>query len=171
MKLTRRKSPEDAAADGQRESATSSQVTRRRLLTALAAAGASAALGTTMLARSSAPAPTSDGEDAGPQWAFVIDLRRCDGCEKRTKACVETHHLNRDQTWIKVYERKSTSGQTYYMPRLCMQCQNPPCVRVLPRRRDVQEQGRRRARESGSVHRLSHVHGRPPLRGTLLQLD
>jgi molybdopterin-containing oxidoreductase family iron-sulfur binding subunit len=67
------------------------------------------------------------------RWAFVIDLRRCDGCAKCTKACQKSHALIKEQTWIKVYEMDGhASGRKYFMPRPCMQCENPPCVRVCP---------------------------------------
>lgn len=75
-----------------------------------------------------APAP----DDAAHQWTFVIDLRRCDGCGKCTTACQTTHSLAPDQTWIKVYNITEPSGLTHPMPRLCMHCENAPCVHVCP---------------------------------------
>ena len=54
-----------------------------------------------MLGNSSVAA--MDAQDAQHQWAFVIDLRKCDGCEKCTKACQTTHSLAKDQKWINVY--------------------------------------------------------------------
>ena len=44
----------------------------------LAVGGGGAALAATLLSRNAASAAT---DDAQHQWAFVIDLRRCDGCE------------------------------------------------------------------------------------------
>jgi len=63
---------------------------------------------------------------------MVVDLRRCDGCEKCTKACQKMHYLAEEQTWIKVYDMTASDGQPYFMPRLCMHCENPPCLRVCP---------------------------------------
>lgn len=63
---------------------------------------------------------------------MVIDLRRCDGCEKCTQACQAMHHTPEDVEWIKVYELKNAAGDTYYMPRPCMQCANAPCYNVCP---------------------------------------
>lgn len=66
------------------------------------------------------------------QWAAVVDLRRCDGCRYCTEACQATHYLPKDMEWIKVYEVENENGNRYFMPRLCMQCENPPCLKVCP---------------------------------------
>jgi molybdopterin-containing oxidoreductase family iron-sulfur binding subunit len=66
------------------------------------------------------------------QWAMVIDLRNCDGCGSCTAACQKAHSLTPDQTWIKVFAMEDSTGNTYNMPRPCMQCENPPCLDVCP---------------------------------------
>lgn len=66
------------------------------------------------------------------QWAFVVDMRLCDGCDACTEACQKTHFLSPDQKWINVYRMTSAAGQPYFMPRLCMHCENPPCEKVCP---------------------------------------
>jgi molybdopterin-containing oxidoreductase family iron-sulfur binding subunit len=66
------------------------------------------------------------------QWAYVIDLRRCDGCKKCTEACQTTHSLPKDHEWIKVYDLTDEDGNVSHFPRLCMQCENPPCLKVCP---------------------------------------
>lgn len=109
--------------------AKASGLTRRGLLKVLAAG---TALGGSLLAQRSIVDARSDSQPAGHQWAFVIDLRRCDACEACIKGCQKAHYLSRDQTWIKVYRMVGAAGQVYAMPRLCMQCENPPCVRVCP---------------------------------------
>lgn len=63
---------------------------------------------------------------------MVFDLRRCDGCKKCTKACQEKHFLPPEQEWIKVYSMRDRTGVEYAMPRLCMHCEDAPCVRVCP---------------------------------------
>jgi Fe-S-cluster-containing dehydrogenase component len=100
-------------------------VSRRRFLKALGAAGGSAAVAASILGEHGAFAAA---EDAQHQWAFVIDLRKCDGCEACTKACQSTHSLAKDQKWINVYKMTDASGQTHPMPRLCMHCENPEGV-------------------------------------------
>ena len=76
-----------------------------------------------------APAGTKAAEHA---WCMVIDLRTCDGCRGCTTACQQRHGLREEQTWIKVYDMKDSSGGTYNMPRPCMMCEDPPCVYICP---------------------------------------
>ena len=66
------------------------------------------------------------------QWAMVIDLRLCNGCKACTAACQAAHHLHPDQTWIDVFTMRSATGDSYFMPRPCMMCEDPPCVPVCP---------------------------------------
>jgi molybdopterin-containing oxidoreductase family iron-sulfur binding subunit len=66
------------------------------------------------------------------QWVMVFDLRRCDGCGHCTDACSKMHYLSSGIEWIKVYELTGSLGQKYFLPRPCMQCENPPCLRVCP---------------------------------------
>ena len=66
------------------------------------------------------------------QWVMVIDMRRCDGCNKCTEGCQDAHHLPKTTEWIKVHRLKNKRGQEYFMPRPCMQCENPMCLRVCP---------------------------------------
>lgn len=74
--------------------------------------------------------PTDLDEDV-PQWAMVIDLARCDGCKECTKACQEAHSTG-DQEWIKVFEVEDEAGNTVFLPRPCMSCENAPCLNVCP---------------------------------------
>jgi molybdopterin-containing oxidoreductase family iron-sulfur binding subunit len=119
---------------GQEQQTDRKDVSRRGFIKALAVAGAGAAAGAVVPGTMSAQTAPSHAEadKASRQWAMVIDLRKCDGCEKCTKACQQTHSLGKDQKWLNVYKLTSTTGQTSFMPRLCMQCENPPCTRVCP---------------------------------------
>ena len=65
-------------------------------------------------------------------WCMVIDLRTCDGCEMCTRSCQQRHELRDEQTWIKVYPMTDSSGGTFSMPRPCMMCEDPPCLKVCP---------------------------------------
>jgi dimethyl sulfoxide reductase iron-sulfur subunit len=65
-------------------------------------------------------------------WCMVIDLRSCDGCQHCTKACQKRHNLRPEQTWIKVFEMEDERGDTFHMPRPCMMCEDPPCLKVCP---------------------------------------
>ena len=67
------------------------------------------------------------------RWVMVIDLAKCDGCKDCTKACTKMHFVPPLQEWIKVYEVADNSAAgSYFLPRTCMHCDNPPCVRGCP---------------------------------------
>lgn len=92
-------------------------------------------IGVTSLVRIAAAddlASASPEELAQRQWAFVIDLRRCDGCGDCTKGCQKMHHLPEGQEWIKVYNLTGAGGQPIALPVLCQMCERPPCVQVCP---------------------------------------
>ncbi|MDH4334791.1 MAG: 4Fe-4S dicluster domain-containing protein [Chloroflexota bacterium] len=115
-------------------------MSRRQALLALAAAGSALAAGPLLaplvqVHGESDPAdPTHAGETPLPprRWAMVIDLRRCDGCKKCTEACQAKHYLPPEQEWIKVYTVRDRTGVEVNIPRLCMHCEDAPCVRVCP---------------------------------------
>lgn len=111
-------------------------LSRRNVLGSMAAVAAGTALSPFLLRFEelfppAAAAAASDGV-VRRRWAMVFDLRLCDGCGKCTEACQQTHHLEPGQTWIKVYPLRDTSGNDFFMPRPCMQCEDPPCLRVCP---------------------------------------
>lgn len=67
------------------------------------------------------------------RWVMVIDLAKCDGCGECTRACNKMHYVPPMQEWIKVYEvADNPAAGPYYLPRPCMHCDNPPCVRACP---------------------------------------
>ncbi len=109
-------------------------VSRRRLLKGLGGLAALAIAGGAGLSR--LPRGASDSQAARKekrrQWGVVVDLRRCDGCKECTGACQNTHFLPNDHEWIKIYEVEDENGNKVFMPRLCMQCENPPCLKVCP---------------------------------------
>ncbi len=88
---------------------------------------------------SSARAAVANGSHPGDQgagfhrWLMVIDLARCDGCRDCTEACTAMHMVPFGQEWIKVYKlQDDAKSGSYFFPRPCMQCDNPPCVNVCP---------------------------------------
>jgi molybdopterin-containing oxidoreductase family iron-sulfur binding subunit len=116
------------------------RVGRRQFLLGLGATGlvaTAAAVGRQATAaggpRTAAPvAPGGQVGSANHQWAMVIDLRYCNGCQLCTTACQTAHYLHRDQTWIRVFRMRNAAGEEYFMPRPCMMCEDPPCVPVCP---------------------------------------
>ena len=111
----------------------------RRGLIKLVASSTAAAVGAGTVGRAAvqkAFAGTLPWRSKAPtnqKWVMVLDLAKCDGCRDCTKACNKMHYVPPMQEWIKVYEvaDNPTAGE-YYMPRPCMHCDNPPCVRACP---------------------------------------
>ncbi len=105
-------------------------ISRRQLLGGIGgSAGALAAAALTPIHFDAEAATTPSTKH---QWAMVIDMRRCDGCGKCTEGCQEAHHLPKSFEWIRVDTLTTKSGQEFYMPVPCMQCENAPCIRVCP---------------------------------------
>lgn len=85
------------------------------------------------IAHAAGPPGPSGEPGAGRRWVMVIDLARCDGCRECTRACAAMHFIPAGQEWIRVYEMQDHAlGAPYWFPRPCMQCDNPPCVKVCP---------------------------------------
>ena len=72
------------------------------------------------------------------QWGAVINLRRCDGCQSLgtapqcAQACINGRFVPEPMQWLELYEHELPGGGARFVPTLCMQCQNPPCVNVCP---------------------------------------
>jgi Fe-S-cluster-containing dehydrogenase component len=116
---------------------TDSGVSRRTVLASLAALAFAAGAGTGAAALVSYRAEAlaaANPPSPGPAhaWCMVIDLRYCDGCKTCTTACQKRHGLRKEQTWINVYAMEDGKGGTFHMPRPCMMCADPPCLKVCP---------------------------------------
>lgn len=69
------------------------------------------------------------------KWSMVIDLRKCIGCHACTIACMSENVLPPGVVYRKVYEEeqgKYPNVTRKFVPRPCMQCDNPPCVDACP---------------------------------------
>jgi len=79
------------------------------------------------------------------KWGMVIDLDKCVGCGACMVTCqaennipppVDASNKRISLTWLLVYEL--SNGKPYpdhdvaYLPRPCMQCRDPICVKVCP---------------------------------------
>lgn len=75
------------------------------------------------------------GDKSSIKWAMVIDLAKCVGCHACTIACVAENKLPPGVVYRPVLEEEigvyPNVGRRF-IPRPCMQCQNPPCVNVCP---------------------------------------
>ena len=69
------------------------------------------------------------------RWVMVIDLRRCVGCHACTIACVAENKLPPGVVYRPVLEEERgvyPFVTRRFIPRPCMQCDNPPCTPVCP---------------------------------------
>jgi len=73
--------------------------------------------------------------EADRRWVMVIDLRKCVGCNSCTISCVAENHLPPGVVYRPVLEEEIGTFPNVskrFLPRPCMQCDNPPCVPVCP---------------------------------------
>lgn len=102
-------------------------------------------------------ASREEGE-AGKAWAFLVNTYRCIGCGRCVKACKVENDIPEEghayRTWVESYKVKpdgevvieSPRGgidgfnevdygeeeKSFFVPKLCNQCEIPPCVHVCP---------------------------------------
>jgi tetrathionate reductase subunit B len=80
--------------------------------------------------------PRREG-DARRRYGMAIDLRRCIGCQACTVACSLENQapMGQFRTVVHQYEVADADGSgvaSFMLPRLCNQCDQPPCVPVCP---------------------------------------
>ena len=79
------------------------------------------------------------------RWGMIIDLDKCTGCQACIVACkvennvpfVEPEQAALDRTiaWMDIIttvEGEYPNVRVRHMPRPCMQCDEPPCIKVCP---------------------------------------
>jgi Fe-S-cluster-containing dehydrogenase component len=69
------------------------------------------------------------------RWGMVIDLRKCIGCSACTIACKAENRLPPGVVYRPVIEEELGEYPNVtrrFVPRPCMQCEEPPCVPVCP---------------------------------------
>ncbi len=69
------------------------------------------------------------------RWVMVIDLRKCVGCTSCTVACIAENKLPPGVVYRPViFEEVGTypNVSMKFLPRPCMQCDEPPCTEVCP---------------------------------------
>ena len=103
-------------------------VSRRNFLRGVPVVTAAAAM-------APAPAIAATGKQ---QWAMLIDVRKCIGCQACTVSCIQENAVPEGsfRTVVSTYSVKLTDSAqpagTYVLPRLCNHCDNPPCIPVCP---------------------------------------
>lgn len=69
------------------------------------------------------------------RYGMVIDLDRCTGCRACMEACKVENNTPRGIFWMHVFrfeQGEYPDVRDRFMPRPCMHCENPPCVKVCP---------------------------------------
>jgi molybdopterin-containing oxidoreductase family iron-sulfur binding subunit len=69
------------------------------------------------------------------KWVMVIDRKKCIGCNACTIACKAENVTPPGVAYTIVWEEeigKYPNVRKRFTPRPCMQCDNPPCVKVCP---------------------------------------
>jgi len=69
------------------------------------------------------------------KWVMVIDLQKCTGCKACTVSCVAENNLPPGVVYRPVIEEEIgefPNVRKRFIPRPCMQCENPPCTPVCP---------------------------------------
>lgn len=69
------------------------------------------------------------------RWAMVIDLHKCVGCHTCAVACKSENNvpLGFWRAWVKGIQKGTFPNvKNHYLPRLCNNCDKPPCVAVCP---------------------------------------
>ncbi|MBO9394394.1 MAG: 4Fe-4S dicluster domain-containing protein [Caldilinea sp.] len=69
------------------------------------------------------------------RWGMVIDTRKCVGCHACTISCVAENKLPPGVVYRPVLDQEIGTYPNVtrrFMPRPCLQCENPPCVPVCP---------------------------------------
>lgn len=69
------------------------------------------------------------------RWVMVLDLRKCVGCHACTIACIAENKLPPGVVYRPVLEEEIGTYPNVtrrFLPRPCMQCDNPPCTPVCP---------------------------------------
>lgn len=68
-------------------------------------------------------------------YGMVIDLRKCIGCHSCTVACKSEFNvpLGVWRAWVRVKEEGVyPNTRRTFVPKLCNNCQNSPCIKVCP---------------------------------------
>jgi len=83
----------------------------------------------------SAPTAESNTKQRSHRYIMVIDDRACLNCQACVVACKAENEvpLGHNRNWVREVEQgRYPVVSVQFEPGQCMQCENPPCVRVCP---------------------------------------
>jgi tetrathionate reductase subunit B len=104
------------------------KLSRRNLMKGMAAGAMAAAATDVGMGR-------ADTAGRAPRYGMVIDLRKCFGCHACSVACKAEQDVSLGyfKSWVIVSERGDYPNvRRQFLPVLCNQCENPPCVDGCP---------------------------------------
>lgn len=78
------------------------------------------------------PTNGHDAADSPNRWAMVIDQSKCIGCEQCLFACAAYNDIAPALRRTRLEADGVNGNQEIYLPIMCQQCQNAPCVDVCP---------------------------------------
>src|SRR4051794_38514586 len=70
-----------------------------------------------------------------PRCVMVIDLGKCNGCERCVAVCTSSRQLPAGIAWRRIVNTEIQLGsisQRIFVPMSCMHCAEPPCRDVCP---------------------------------------
>ncbi len=104
-----------------------SGLSRRNLLRTSLFGAAAGVASTTTVARAASTAQK-------PRWGFLIDLRKCVGCNACTVSCKTENDvaLGVFRCEVKEYETQEFPAKRFFLPVLCNHCANPACLEPCP---------------------------------------
>jgi molybdopterin-containing oxidoreductase family iron-sulfur binding subunit len=116
---------------------TDEKVSRKKFIGGVGLVSAGLLLGDAMGRADKAAQLIANETDDKPKskWGMVIDLRRCVGCDACTIACKRENHTPPGVQYNIVLKEelgKYPNVRPQFIPRPCMQCEKPPCVKVCP---------------------------------------
>ena len=114
------------------QSASENNASRRDFLKIAGALACAAGVTQVVMTNMNVQASSGGEEGAGPQWAMLIDINLCIGCQYCTFACEAVNNLADEMRYCVVTTETTQSGEEFFLSRPCMHCQEAPCVHVCP---------------------------------------
>lgn len=77
-------------------------------------------------------------------YMMAVFPARCNNCGKCRQACRSANNLSENSGRISILSRSRPTiapfSQSVFLPSLCNQCTDPPCVRICPTKASMQDQ-------------------------------